>query len=299
MDSNSGFPWKTVLIIVIVFMLLCCCLTAIAGAAMYYIGGETDFSRILEENPVEELIEPEYTLPQAEVTEEVLEEATPEETEPEIPTESDETEPVVELTGQQELSDYYFFDDLSSNAFDWYQYDDGSTIFLLEDETYTIQIKDPEGFDWVYFPVDFYPHEMSFDVRSLDADDDGTFGVFCNYLDTDNYYYLEFDLGTKEYVIGKYINDVQTPLTKKTDVDYFWNTTTTLKNSQSVNRIGISCYPTSITMFINDEMVENIEVPESLEVPGKAGLYLYTFENADEDGYKVSFDNVEVFEPQQ
>ncbi len=299
MDSNSGFPWKTVLIIVIIFMFLCCCLAAIAGAVVYYIGGETDFSQILEENPVEELIEPEYTMPQTEVTEEILEEAPPEEAEPEIPTESDETEAVLELTGQQELSDYYFFDDFSSNAFDWYQYDDGNIFFLIEDETYTIQIKDPEGFDWAYFPVDFYPHEMSFDVRSLDADDDGSFGVFCNYLDTENYYYIEFDLGTKEYVIGKYVNDVQTPLTKKTDVDYFWNTTSALKNSQSVNRIGISCYPTSITVFINDEMVENIEVPDPLEVPGKGGLYLYTFENADEDGYKVSFDNVEVFEPQQ
>lgn len=209
------------------------------------------------------------------------------------------TEQAVELTGQQELTDYSFFDDFSSNALDWYQYDDGNTFFLIEDETYTIQLKYSDWFDWVYFPVDFYPHEIHFDVKSLDADDDGIVGVFCNFLDKENYYYIDFDLGTKEYVIGKFVNDVQTPLTESTDVDYYWHTTSTLKNSQTVNRIGISCYPTSITVFINDELVENIEVPDPLGQPGKGGLYLYTFEDSDENGYKVAFDNVEVFEPQQ
>jgi hypothetical protein len=66
----------------------------------------------------------------------------------------------------QHLDDYSLFDDFSSDELGWPRYDDGTTRLAYEDEAYGFQITEPDYYDWAYFPVEFFPDEIRFDVRS-------------------------------------------------------------------------------------------------------------------------------------
>jgi hypothetical protein len=204
------------------------------------------------------------------------------------------------LTGDQRLDDHSLYDDFSSDALGWPIFDDGKTILKYENEAYSLQINESDYIDWSYFPVDFIPYEIWFDVQGLPGQQDGTFGVFCQYQDADNHYYVEFDLQTNSYIIAQFLNGEDIPLTKQNTVGQYWYETGALKSPPTtVNRIGISCYLDSLTLFINDQWVDEVNVPQPFDQPGEAAFFVYAFNYAGENGYKVFFDNVEVWQPVQ
>jgi hypothetical protein len=148
--------------------------------------------------------------------------------------------------------------------------------------------------------VDFSPYEIWFDVQGLPGLQDGTFGVFCQFQDVDNHYYVEFDLQDGSYIIAQYLNGEDIPLTKQNTVGQFWYNTDAFKPSpEQTNRIGVSCYLDSITLFINDQLVDQVDVSQPFDTPGEAAFFVYAFSYADENGYKVFFDNVETWQPVQ
>jgi hypothetical protein len=210
------------------------------------------------------------------------------------------TDYVQALTGNQRLNEHSLYDDFSSDALGWPIFDDGKTIIKYENQAYSFQIAEPDYTDWAYFPVDFTPYEIWFDVQGLPGRQDGTFGVFCQYQDADNYYYAEFDLQDNSYILAQIVNGEDIPLTKQNSVGQYWYETSALRSSpDAINRIGITCYLESITLFINDQWVDEVSVQQSFDTPGEAAFFVYAFDFAGENGYKVVFDNVEVWEPVQ
>lgn len=204
------------------------------------------------------------------------------------------------LTGNQQLDEYYFYDDFSSEALAWPVYDDGTTILKYEDGQYSIQITESDYYDWAFIPVDFSPVDVFFDAKNVNVEKDGAFGVFCHYQDEDNYYYVGFDLENREYIIGYAVDGEDIPLTPEGSQDYYWQVTNAFKSSSSaVNRIGISCYRDFITLFINGEWITEITIPAPFSEPGAMAFYVWTFDFAGAEGYKVYFDNVEVYIPVQ
>ncbi len=204
------------------------------------------------------------------------------------------------LTGNQQLDEHRLFDDFSSDALGWPVYDDGKAIMKYEDEQYSFQIAEPDYFDWAYVPVDFSPTEISFDVKSDVGPQDGTVGVFCRFQDEENYYYIEFDLSEASYVIGQFAEGEDFALTPENDRGQYWQEASTLDSAPgAVNRIAVSCYQDFITLFINDEWVTGTSVQTPFEDAGEMAFFVYAFSSAGSDGYKVYFDNVEVFQPVQ
>ena len=204
------------------------------------------------------------------------------------------------LTGSQELQDKRMFDDFSSDALGWPVFDDGQTILKYENEAYYFQIATADYSDWAYMPVDFIPNEMEFDVQGPPGLQDGTFGVYCQYQDEQNYYYAEFDLQTNTYVIGQVVNGENTPLTEPDTAGQYWRSAAMLKSPPTAtNHIGIGCYLNEIALFINNEYVDLVTVIQPFDNPGEAAFFVYTFHYADENGYTVLFDNVEVWQPVQ
>jgi hypothetical protein len=217
-----------------------------------------------------------------------------------VPTDSSPTDFGSTLTGDQRLDDHSLFDDFSSGALGWPIVDDGKTTLKYENQAYSFQIKEPEYYDWAYIPVDFIPYEISFDVQGLAGSQDGTFGVFCQFQDADNYYYVEFDLQDNSYLIGQSVDSEDIPLTEKNSVGQYWQSASALKSPPTaVNHIDISCYLDSITLFINDEWVDEASVGQPFDEPGEAAFFVYAFDFAGVNGYKVFFDNVEVWQPVQ
>jgi hypothetical protein len=284
MTEGKRFPWLAVILGVGCVGILCVGVLVFGGGAFFLT--QRSESPSMSEPVVTQVIVPEETLPTATLT---APSPTP------APTETG-----LSLTGEQRLDDNSIFDDFSSEALGWPIYDDGKTILKYENEAYSFQIAEPNYIDWAYFPVNFIPYEIWFDVQGLPGDQDGTFGVFCHYQDVDNHYYTEFDLQTNSYIIAQYLDGEDIALTKQNDVGQFWYETDAYKSSPtSVNRIGVLCYLEEITVFINDQLVDQVDVPQPLEQPGEAAFFVFAFDFAGPQGYKVLFDNVETYQPVQ
>ena len=204
------------------------------------------------------------------------------------------------LTGNQRLDESYLFDDFSSDALGWPVADDGKIVLKYEDEQYSFQVTEPDYFDWAYPPVDFSPTYISFDVKSDVGPQDGTFGVFCQYQDEDNYFYVEFDLGEASYMIGQYVDGEDIVLTPQNAQGQNWQEVSTLYSAPgALNRIAVSCNRNFIALFINDEWITDVNPAKPVEDPGEMAFFVYALSSADSDGFKVYFDNVEVYKPVQ
>ena len=282
MTEQKRFPWLAVILGVGCVGALCVAVIAVGGVAF--------FATQRSETSIPSAPEPVVTVdvqpvePPMEMTE----------APPPAP------EPASDLTGKQHVEEYALFDDFSSDALHWPVYDDGLTIMKYENEMYSIQIAEPEDIDWAYFPVDFIPYEIWFDAQGAPGQQDGTFGVFCQYQDVDNHYYVEFSLESGSYIIAQYLDGEDIALTQQNTVGQFWYDTDAFNTpSTAVNNIGVSCYLDSITLYINNQLVDQVNVPDPFDQPGEAAFFVYTYSYADEDGYKVFFDNVDTYQPQQ
>jgi hypothetical protein len=285
MTEQKRFPWLAVILGIGCVGILCVGFLMVGGGAAFFLTQRSTSPSMPEPVVTVQVLPPE-TLP--EPTQPVPPPAT-------IPTDSAPT-----LTGEQRRDDHSLYDDFSSDALMWPTFDDGKTIIKYENEAYSFQIAEPENIDWAYFPVDFIPYEIWFDVQGLPGRQDGSFGVFCQYQDADNHYYAEFDLQSNSYIIAQYLDGEDVPLTKQNDVGQFWYETDAFKSSPTaINRIGVSCYLDSITVFINDQLVDQVDVPQPFDQPGQAAFFVYAFSYAGENGYKVFFDNVETYQPVQ
>ena len=290
MSEQKRFPWLAVILGGGCLGILCIGILVVGGGAAFFIT-EQSASPYEPEPVVTVVIVSPTSLPEPTL---------PEPTQPAPTPVSTPTESGPSLTGEQSLTDHSLYDDFSSDALGWPVYDDGKTIIKYENDAYSIQIAEPEYIDWVYFPVDFIPYEIWFDVQGLPGLQDGTFGVFCQYLDIDNHYYVEFDLEGKSYIIAQYLDGEDIPLTKQNTVGQYWYETDAFQSSpENVNNIGISCYLDSITLFINDQLVDQVDVPQPLDQPSEAAVFVFSYSYAGENGYKVFFDNVDVYQPVQ
>ena len=332
MDNSKRSPWITVAVIGLILVILCVCAVVLGGVAAYFMSGSGSFlpesieinmgdeedSDDGEEIPVPSeipqatrpaAVEPPTVVPppteQVQIPETAVIPPTqaqgvaePAAEQPREPVEPPSEEAV--FTGKQERTESRLFDDFSSDSMDWYQYDSDDFSTLIENGVYNIHVKTADQMAWTEFPVDFIPYEFSFDVRGPAGEQDGAFGAECNYLDDDNLYYVEFDLATNEYTMAAKKDGVITPLTKKNSQGQYWWKASALKSpATAVNHIAVSCYLDSITLFVNDKLVYQAEVKDPLPEPGVATLYVYTYRSVEGDGYKVTFDNLEAYQPRQ
>jgi hypothetical protein len=204
------------------------------------------------------------------------------------------------LTGEQRKDNKYIFDDFSSDAMGWSQDKDEYVNLGIEDQEYSIHVLKPDDLEWVYFPVEFIPYEITFDIKEPPDQKNGSFGVYCQYLDENNKYYIEFNLSTKEYVITEMMDGKLIPLTKENSKGQYWQPARNLNSPATTkNHIGISCYLDSISLFINNKLVDQVDVSKPLGEPGEGAFYVYTFPYADKNGYTVILDNVEIYQPVQ
>lgn len=288
MDAKQKFPWWVIVLIIVVLCGLCVVVGAV-GAAAYSLFN----IRSSSQSPIVDFMETFEPVPSDQFEPPVLP----------VPTSSfnpgsDPGAPG--LTGDQQFYDFYLYDDFSSDALGWPVANDEKTILQYENGQYSFQVLQADNFDWAYAPIDFLPTEIWFDVQGLPGEQNGTFGVFCQDQDIDNYYFAEFDLETRSYLVGVVINDEFTYLTPENAEGNHWKDSLAIHSKpEQVNRIGLTCTLDYISLFINDEWVDDFDVPVPFENSGEMSLFVYAFDFADANGYKVFFDNVEIYLPQQ
>jgi hypothetical protein len=327
MENTKRSPWITVLIIGVVLIFLCICALVIGGGAAYFFmqSGESipgkfeiNLGSEEEEQPVPTQPAIQNVMPTTAVeTEPATAKPTPRKaTAVKTPTEEvAQEEPAIEqppeeaaeppasdsaTTGMQERSNNRILDDFSSDSMGWAIDKDDYVDLKIINGAYSIHNLTPDDMEWVYFPLDFRPYEIKFDVRGPSGNQDGTFGVMCQYIDKENYYYVEFDLSNNTYTIAELIDDEIIPLTKENSSGQYWYQAKSMKSPPtSTNSITVSCYPDNITLFVNNKLVDQVDVTTPIEQDGRGAFFVYTYDFADENGYQVFFDNVEIFQPVQ
>ena len=289
MNTNRNFPtWGIVLGIGCVG-LLCIGILGVGGFAYFYL--QEPSTQVVTE--VVSTVPPPATEGPAPTDLPVLPELT-------LSVNPEPTSSGSSLTGNQELDEFRLYDDFSSDALGWPVADDGKIILKYEDEQYSFQVREPNYYDWAYVPVDFTPTDLWFDVKGIPGPQNGTFGVFCQFQDADNYYYVEFDLGERAYLVGQFVDGQDIVLTPENAQGQYWQEASALDSSPgAVNRIGISCYQNFFSLFINGEWIVDVNPPEPVDNLGSMAFFVYAFSDADAEGYKVYFDNVEVYKPVQ
>lgn len=292
---KRGFPWWTVILGVGCLGALCVGVVLLGGLAYF-----SDLNVVIPVGPAPSVPAPDVPAPDLPVQPTALPTkiSEPTQTIPVPATVPPDSGPT--LTGDQSVDDHSIYDDFSSDALGWPVFDDGKTILKYENQAYSFQITEPEYVDWAYFPVDFIPYEIRFDVQGPPGQQDGTFGVFCQFQDADNHYYVELNLQSNSYIIAQYLNGEDIPLTKQNTVGQFWYETDAFDSSPtSVNHIDITCYLDSITLYINEQKVDDVHVSQPFDNPGEAAFFVYAFSYAGPEGYTVFFDNVEAWQPIQ
>jgi hypothetical protein len=200
-----------------------------------------------------------------------------------------------EMTGGQYVTDTELFDDFSSDALEWPIYDDGITILKYENQGYSFEITQPDYVDWAYVPTPFFPSKIQFDIEGTSTYEDGTFGVFCNYQDEDNYDYAEFSLHYLDVVFGMTRDGEYSYLTEQNPDGEYYLELSNMYSYSTPNTIKMDCTPTLLTLWVNGQLEFEIPIASPLPDLGDMALFIYTYEDA-ANGYKVIFDNVLVEE---
>ncbi len=190
-------------------------------------------------------------------------------------------------------SDNPFYDDFSTDR-DWPEVNDPDnpayTISWLGD-LYEMAVIKPKTQAWVFPPTDYTPDILEFDAILPDdytGNVGGTFGVLCHFVDADNYHEVELDIFNDSYSIRRVVNNQSELLTPEAWVSYDdFN-----KGPGSVNRVVVSCQGDTIALEINGAPVTALDDPDAPFVGEMhTALAIATYEDMDEGGYRMWFDN--------
>lgn len=290
-SGKSKFP--TWLIVVLILVVLCCCLTfVVGGIALFRFVNEANISENGVIPPIVETFVPfnatddsflmaTQPFEQLETALAPLATLVPEATLAVIP-------PVPTQPGiGQSLSEDTLTDDFSSNQFEWAEEADNISVHGFRDGKYFIQVLQPEYFAWSFIPTDFNPTFIRFNAQIEGNVSEGTFGVMCNFQDSDNYDFVEIDLDTRSYQIGREQNDEFTPHTSSDWMDAFY----LQEDPYAVNQIAVYCTTETIRLEINNNFEAEVNFTPA-EPDGWVALYAASWDTLSSSGFTVYFDDL-------
>lgn len=179
-----------------------------------------------------------------------------------------------------------FSDDFSTNK-GWITRDSKNLTSHIENGAYAIHVKESSATFFAFPPVSFTPSSVRFDANLPMHFQGrvGTYGVACGYQDNGPAYLIEIDPAGKHYTFLRYDGDVFVPLYQG-----YWRPLTGLLVSESSSQVEVQCSKDAMSLAVNGVMQG--QVSADLSGAGKMGLFVRTWPETGQDGFKVLFDNV-------
>jgi hypothetical protein len=247
-------------------------LTEIAEALLEELPENTPVSDPTATPELLEATPPEEEMEETEQAAEPTEEATP--TETSTPTVTPTPEPVA-APGFRILLE----DDFSSSVL-WYTNEDDKFSFTYKDDGYAIEVNILNSWIWSRRgPDDLADVRLEVDARHNSGPTNGYYGVFCRYLDEDNYYALAVS-EEGEYVIAKRKDREFEFLAQDKDEN------NVIKTDGTVNRVTGDCLGGQLTLTVNGTQLLQVEdtdfasgasgaIAASRLTPGFEALFTY------------------------
>ncbi len=282
--KKSSFPvW---LIVVIGVVLLCLCAGLVAGGVALFSFFRSNNSNIegivppLIEEPIQVLTE----IPQVIATS--LPEAIP--TFLPTPEIAFTIPPMPTMEMAQSLSDDTITENFSSNQYEWAEDRDDISEHGFANGRYFIRVFEPEYFAWTFIPTEFNPTTVRFEAQVESGFEQGTYGLICNYVDSDHFDFVEIDLDTRSYKFARETIEETVPLTEEN-----WRDARYLNSDPAaVNIIEVQCTAERIQLSINGNLENAVTLAQPAEPDGWVAIFTATWQNVSGDGFVVYFDNL-------
>jgi serine/threonine protein kinase len=181
-------------------------------------------------------------------------------------------------------------DDFSDPASGWSASETDNTAKYYQNGKYTIKIKSPSFTGWSTPENEYFSGGVTVDVDATMTDGplDNDLGVICQYLDSDNFYYLAISgdgyVGIQKESGGSGLKTIS--------ADGKMHTSNAVKQGKgATNHIRAICAPGKLALVVNGTQV--LEVEDSDFEEGNVGLAASAYKSG---GVIVSFDNFYVSE---
>lgn len=223
----------------------------------------------------------------------VLETDVPEPTEEDAPTdEPTEEEPTEAATEEQPTEvaqgdgDVLFEDDFEVDNERWTIGDEGASVVSIHDGVLDIEILEPQYMGWSHlYDDDFSDVRIAFDVEPRNEDDQPSWGVVCNYSDSQNFLFMSFGADGL-YGIARYLNDEYAVLS---DEDGNYIESELIEKGKSSYHVEAVCANGEYELYVDGKRIASVE--DDALTGGTVGLLVETF---DGDYAQALFDNVVV-----
>lgn len=177
-----------------------------------------------------------------------------------------------------------FKDDFSRESGEWGTGDDGTASVGYESDAFFFRIHEAKEFYWSTAEEDLESIHIEVTVRDTGAAADAGFGVLCNLVDDDNFYFM--GIGSDQYyVIAKFEDRDTTTLTG----DDGWAFSDDLPLNADSYRLGADCAPGKLTLYVDGKEIASVE--DDTFTRGNIGLFAITAEEAEAE---VWFDDLVV-----
>lgn len=177
-----------------------------------------------------------------------------------------------------------FKDDFSRESGDWGTGDDGTASVSYENDAFVFRIHEADQFYWSTAEEDLESIHIEVTVRNTGEAADAGFGVLCNHVDDQNFYYL--GIGSDQYyVIAKIENDDAAPLTSESG----WSFSDDLPLDAESYQLGADCAPGKLTLYVDGQEIASVE--DDTFSRGNIGLFTVTAEDPDTE---IWFDDMVV-----
>lgn len=188
----------------------------------------------------------------------------------------------------------YFMEEFDSVPSTWstlYASGDSSRVEILnENSKLTFEIYSPVTWIYaIYGPFEYERVHIETRVESLGSQTN-SMGLVCHFNEQEGWY--EFNIsndGSYSVLYGQWLGEGVATYTPILD-----DTSNQIATGNSINEIGLSCYDDEIQLYINRQLIRNLNIEHIGLTGGKVGLSLGSFE---EPPVILSFDWVKVSGP--
>lgn len=206
-----------------------------------------------------------------------------------VSTWSEISEPGFSINIDSVYADNSAQESFANNGMDWYVESFDGGYIDIEDETYVMQLDEPDWWLTSTQPFDFAADNIGFYVSSPTTN--GSYGVRCNLIDEANYYELRFETGSPQYSIWQVKEDSYTSLL---DGDFLTAPELDLSGGEWLHINIKACQPGYIELEAGGESLQSLSFEESSAEQGDIALFSQTWDTVGSDGHRVIFDNIYI-----
>jgi len=190
------------------------------------------------------------------------------------------------ITPKVNPGEVLFQDDFSRPSSGWDRYEDETYQSDYEDETFTIEIRQPNIEAWALPGLSFEDVIINVESSKIAGPDDNVYGIICRYQDSENFTF--FLISSDGYTgIGSYIDGEKELLSHPTLLP-----SDAVETGGGSNYLRTECVGENLRLMVNGQLVAQARAQN--ETMGDVGLIAGSYEMS---GVKIRFDNFSTIQP--